>query len=212
MTPVVLAAHAWPTNGHLIADVARLGHITSTDRILDVTWGRGVWWKQWKPDVLIANNFDDGGYDFRKIPYPDNAFDVVAFDPPYVSIGGRKGSKMGELHDRFGLIDTPTTPLGLQVVIFEGLDECVRVAERIVLVKCQSYVSSGHLWLGTHHTLTHALSLGCELIDELVRTQPNSRPQPEGRTRAGADGERIPTTQQHARRNCSTLFVLRVPR
>lgn len=30
----VLASHSWPTNGHLIADVAKLGYIKSDDLVL----------------------------------------------------------------------------------------------------------------------------------------------------------------------------------
>ena len=37
----VLAAKAWVENGDLIADVARLGYLRDSDRILDPTWGLG---------------------------------------------------------------------------------------------------------------------------------------------------------------------------
>ena len=89
----------------------------------------------------------------------------------------------------------------MQDQINDGLTEMVRVVKPggIVLVKCQDYVSSGRLWLGTHHTLTHALRLGCECVDRLEH-HGEPRPQPPGR--------RV----LHARRNLSTLFVLRTPR
>ena len=70
----------------------------------------------------------------------------------------------------------------------------------LILVKVQDYISSGKFFPGTHYTLTQALNLGCEIVDRFERTQPHPRPQPPGRR------------QVHARRNLSTLFVLRVPK
>ncbi|HXR67611.1 MAG TPA: class I SAM-dependent methyltransferase [Dermatophilaceae bacterium] len=206
MTGPVLAAHSWPSNADLIADVARLGYLKPTDRILDPTYGRGVWWKRWMPAELVTNMRAEGGWDFREIPFPDGHFDAVGYDPPYVCIGGRKTTGMPEFHNRFGLDETPTSPRGLQELINAGLAECHRVVRPsgIVLVKCQDYITSGQLWPGTHHTLVAALDLGFVLVDRLERIQRNPRPQPGNRWKGG-----VPSTQQHARRNLSTLFVLR---
>lgn len=205
----VLAASRWPSNAELIADCARLGYLRKEWVTLDPTFGRGVWWKLWRPDHLITctnlpsdPDVDQCGIDFRRLPDGwHGAFDAVAFDPPYVSIGGRKGSGMAELHDRFGLIGAPTSPAGVQQLINDGLTEMHRVVKPggVVLVKMQDYVSSGKLWLGTHYTLTHALALGFECIDRLEHIG-NPRPQPKR--------ER----QVHARRNLSTMLVLRKAR
>lgn len=205
---IVLACNTWPTNADLIADVARL-YIRPDDEVIDLTYGRGVWWQKFTPAYLVSNDLrTDAGLneDFRATSHADRSFDVVAYDPPYVSIGGRKGSAMAELHDRFGLIDAPRSPAQLQAeVINPGLTEAARISRRIVLVKCQDYISSGRLWPGTHLTLTHALSIGLELVDRFehvagVRPQPTVNP----------DG--TPRRQVHARRNLSTLFVLGVGR
>jgi len=222
-TTPVLAASSWPTNADLIADVARLGYLTADRLTLDPTYGRGLWWKKWKPDELVAHDLRVDGTDFRALPYPDDTFEAIAFDPPYVSVGGRKTTGIGDLHDRFGLTDAPTSPAGVQELIDDGLVEMHRVAipGAFVLVKCQDYVSSGRLWPGTHLTLSKALELGFELVDRFEHVA-GVRPQPTGRSRACTtcrDGRpceleecsdgRIPTRQQHARRNVSTLFVLR---
>jgi hypothetical protein len=208
----VLAAKAWHTNGDLVADVARLGYLRPDDRVLDPTFGRGVWWKRWRPEGLVTHDLKIDGVDFRALPHDDASFDAVAFDPPYVSTGGRSSSGMGDMYDRFGIDAAPRTPALLQEMIDAGLEECVRVcrpyaprghANGIILVKCQDYISSGRLWAGTHRTLSHALDLELELVDRFERTQPNPRPQPANRV----NGK--PTQQVHARRNLSTLFVLR---
>lgn len=200
-TPPVLAAHAWPTNAHLIADVAHLGYLTDTDRVIDPTYGRGIWWQRWRPADLTAHDIRADGIDFRDLPHPSGRFDAAAYDPPYVCVGGRRTTTVPDLHDRYGLTDAPNTPAELQQLIADGLTEVVRVVKPggVVLVKCQDYVSSGRLWAGTHHTLTHALALGCALADRLEHLG-GTRPQPAGRR------------QVHARRNLSTLLVIRTPK
>lgn len=190
---MIHAATAWKSNAHMIEDVAQLGYLNGT--VLDPTWGRGNWWTRWRPDALIGTDLKQG-IDFRSLPYSDDSFDAVAFDPPYVCIGGRKTSGIEAMYDAYGLTEAPQTPAEVQRLINDGLTECARVARRHVLVKCCDYISSGKLWIGTHHTLTHGLSLGLELVDRLEYVG-KGRPQPSGRR------------QVHARRNLSTLLVFR---
>ena len=52
MSDNVPAVHDWPTNGHLIADVAHLGYISDKDSVLDPTYGLGVSWTQYRPTDL----------------------------------------------------------------------------------------------------------------------------------------------------------------
>jgi hypothetical protein len=210
----VLAAHAWPTNGDLIADVARLGYLRDTDHVLDPTPGdAAVWWKTWRPDDLVIL---PEGSDFRRLPYGDACFDAVAFDPPYVCTGGRETSGMKSMYERYGILDHPRTPEEVQQLINDGLTEMARVVKPsatramciyrpngIVLVKCQSYVWSGRHWPGKYLTLEHALGLGLVLEDEFTFLG-GVRPQP---ARSRSDGQ--PSRQHHARNNTSTLFVLR---
>ena len=185
------------TNAALIADVAAL-YFLDTDLVLDPTYGRGKWWTIYHPRTLIAHDLNTlDGVDFRDLPEATDAVDVVAFDPPYVSMGGRETSTLGDMTDRYGMLDAPRTPLDLRAYIRDGLAECARVASRLVIVKCQDYISSGRYQPATHWLLEDAGKLGLELIDRFEHiTRP--RPQPSGRR------------QVHARRNLSTLFVLEV--
>lgn len=201
----VLAACDWATNGHLIEDCVRLGYLRPEWKTVDPTFGRGVWWSRWRPDTLTSTDGNAAksptgeAVDFRSLPYPSGSFDAGAYDPPYVCVGGRKTTGLPDMHDRFGLTDAPTTPADLQVLIDDGLTEMARVVrpKGFVLVKCQDYISSGKLWIGTHHTLSHGIDLGMTLVDRLEHYGP-IRPQPPGRR------------QVHARRNLSTLFVFQV--
>lgn len=197
----VMAATAWKTNADLIASCVELGYIDLDQPVLDPTYGRGIWWQQVTPKLLYRSDLRHDGKDFRSLPWHDDMFGTVAYDPPYVCVGGRTTTGIADMHDRFGLTDTPRTPAGLQHLINEGLAECTRVLKPRghLLVKCQDYVSSGRLFPGTHHTLTFALTLPLELVDRLEHIG-HARPQPAGRR------------QVHARRNLSTLFVFRKAR
>lgn len=208
MSPI-LAAQYWKSNAELIADVARLGYIGPD--VLDPTYGKGNWWKLYTP----TGRFDKsdimhdvpagvmGDVDFRDLPWLDNIFDTVAYDPPYVCVGGRKTTGIAGMHAAYGLTNAPKTPVDLQLLIEAGLAECERVVKPkgTILVKCQDYISSGKLWNGTFHTQEYArYSLDLELVDKFEHIAKASRAQPGGRR------------QVHARRNLSTLLVFRKPK
>lgn len=204
----ILAASSWPTNGELIADVAQL-YIPDepVPWVLDATYGRGLWWTKVRPIGLTTNDLVVGraehAYDFRQLPDDwASSFDVVAYDPPYVCVGGRESTGMADLHDRYGLTAAPRTPETLQQMMGEGLTEMVRVTRPggLILMKCQDYISSGKFWAGTYFSQEWAVRvLHLELVDRFEHVS-GVRPQPPGRG------------QVHARRNLSTLFVFRKAR
>lgn len=156
MTDKVLRATAWPTNADMLEAARVLGYLDASWSTLDLTYGDGGWWSKWRPDVLVTADLvkpADVRCNFRgAVPFVDRSFDVVTFDPPYVCIGGRTTTGIGDMHDRFGMASTPTSPAGTQDLIDDGLAEAARCARKWVLVKCEDYVSSGHLWSGTYFT------------------------------------------------------------
>ncbi len=188
MSVPVLAANLWKSNAELIADVALLGYIKQSDHVLDPTYGRGNWWTKFRPNNLVFHDIAQDGIDFRKLPYNNETFNIVAYDPPYVSIGGRKTTTIKGFHDRYGMTDAPTSPALLQALINDGLTEAKRVVQfrGLILVKCQD---------GTYLTQRHAIEdLSLIQVDRFEHIG-KPRPQPPNRT------------QKHARRNLSTLFV-----
>jgi hypothetical protein len=215
---LVLAADTWSTNGHLIAAVAHLGYLRIIDSILDPTYEKGTWWKQWRPPILTTHHRAVDGTDFRSLPYPDATFDAIAYDPPYVCPGGRATSNIKEMHDRYGMneggCEDPDfrTPAELQAIINDGLTEMFRLVKPsarkamsedgrpngVVLCKCKDYIWSGQFWPGAHYTLAHALDLGFVLEDRFEHV--------------GTPGPQSQKRQVHARRNLSTLFVFRKPK
>lgn len=200
---MILAAHNWPTNGDLIADVAKL-YIAPDALVLDVTYGKGKWWTKYRPRHFLAHDLALDGVDFRELPHEPLTFDVVAFDPPYVAKGGRDTSGIADFDDRYGLKDCPRTPAELQEYINLGMTEAWRVSRHggIILQKCKDYISSGELWHGVWLAKQHGFGLGLRLEDEFIHvTSPGPQPT---RNRDGSERRQV-----HARRNCSHLLVWR---
>lgn len=205
----VLAAHRWPTNAHLIADVAALGYLRKEWRTLDVTYGEGVFWRRWQPDRLTRTDLDPAkspdhpdGVDFRRLPFVTAAFDVVVLDPPYALRGTPASAGMDA---RYGT-DVVSSWQDRHQLIRDGITECARVASRVLLLKCQPQVCSGAVRWQDIEFVNHAATVGLVLVDrfDMLGT---ARPQP-ARTRA--DGK--PSVQQHAHGRPSCLLVFRVQR
>lgn len=228
MPATVMAATRWPTNAHLVADVAALGYLDRTVRTLDLTFGRGTWWNEWRPDDLVANGTEPGypndlTADFRRMPFRDGAFAQIAYDPPYVVKGGRRTSTMEDHQERYGLVTAPSSPAGGQALMDAGLLELRRLLAPggVGLVKCQNYVASGRVQWGADDTTAAIRELGGRKLDEFVFLN-NGSAQDKSRTKkcpvcapgskawcATCRGERrVPVTQQHARRNYSYLWVV----
>lgn len=205
---IYLEVQRWKTNSELIQAAFEL-HVNGKKWalveggpvVMDVTFGRGTWWHWRRPEMqmrFIAHDLKVNGVDFRWLPESDESVDVVAYDPPYVSQGGRSTSTIPERNDRYGLDSQYESPESLQRYINDGLSECVRVLrpQGLVLAKTMNYISSGKLWLGEHHTITHGLSLGL-VVEDIAVHLGDPGPQPKR------------DVQKHLRSNSSRLVVFR---
>lgn len=197
---IIFAASYWRNNAQLIEDCVKLGYLDKSKSTLDPTYGRGKWWTNWQPDNFTYHDLKIDQVDFTNLPYEDNTFEQICFDPPYVCIGGRQSSGPNQktMYEAFGLDVAPRTPDGVQDLIDRGLTECYRVLKpkSYILVKCQDYNYASKFRAGTYWTIHHAFSLGLTLKDRMEHLS-YGRPQP----------ERGP--QRSARRNLSTLLIFR---
>jgi hypothetical protein len=199
----VPAIHPWKSNAELIAAAAELGYLRKEWRTLDPTYGRGVFWKVWRPEKLVKTDIDPtkspnkkAGVDFTKMPWKDESFQAVVFDPPYKLTGtsqtasdARYGVKGGE------------KVAAILLLMTDGLEECARVVAKkgYVLAKCQPQVVSGHVVWQDLIMIEAGKKAGLELVDRLDMIG-TSRKQPmEGRK------------QKHAHGRASTLLVFRKP-
>ena len=181
----------------MIAEAARLGYLEG--HVLDCTYGRGVFWKRWRPEKLTTHDLRLDGVDFRDLPHPDGTFDTSVIDGPYKLNG--TGS---EPDVRYG-VDTYDGWEGRHRLIREGVTECARVTRLrgYVLVKCQAQVCGGAIRWQDREFADHGESIGLTLVDRFDLLG-KGREQPQ-RTRK--DG--TPTRQHHAYGRPSTLLVMR---
>ena len=105
-------------------------------QILDVCCGsRMFWFDKENPNVIFADNREiettvcdgralvikpDEKIDFRNMPYEDNSFKIVVFDPPHLRYAGTTSW----LAKKYGIL-----PKDWKTYLKTGFDECMRVLE-----------------------------------------------------------------------------------
>jgi hypothetical protein len=88
VTPILTSKQSH--NAEMLRDILTL-YAKPGDRILDMTYGEGKFWKGIDTSVydfvtndLFKENPSGHQYDFRRIELPEHSFDVAILDPPYV--------------------------------------------------------------------------------------------------------------------------------
>jgi hypothetical protein len=191
----------WRTNAELIAyGVKPLGYLDDRYTTLDPTYGKGRFWNIWKPaklvgcDINLAMSPIGESIDFTMMPWPENSFERVVFDPPY-KLNGTSSGKGPAASDRSYGVATSVPWQYRHALIKDGMKECVRVLapKGMLLLKCQDQVCSGQVRWQTFEFSEWGQHLGLALVDMFHLV--GSRPQPPNRR------------QVHARRNYSSLLV-----
>lgn len=125
-------------NAGLISKVAAL-YFSEGDTIADVTYGKGVFWREVDPvKYKIVGTDIKTGIDFRNLPYKSESFQHGVLDPPYARVG------LGGMEQCYN-----TTKSSSHAEIMElyryGLKELNRIIKPngFILVKCQDEVCSG---------------------------------------------------------------------
>jgi hypothetical protein len=203
---MIRAADTWNTNGDLIADVAEL-YLKPDDLVVDVTYGKGIFWDKVKPKHFIAHDLNPtkgDGVAWNNLPEEDGSVDVLVFDPPYVSPGGRASSTLHEMNSRYEMQMTAPTPKQQWESIVEGLEEAHRALGRRKLLwfKCMNYISSGRLQRAKAWADIEFDRIGFRVEDEFIHVG-SPGPQP----KFNLDG--TTRRQVHARNNASYLIVAR---
>ena len=197
----ILSADKFKSNAHLIETVRALGYFDHAGLTVDVTWGRGTWWKRYQPPRFQAHDkYTLDGVDYHALPYGDASVTLVAFDPSYVAPGGRVSSGLGEFNQRYGLDRVGKRPSDIEHDVRRALREIDRVLEPggVCLHKTANYVSSGRLQLSALDSVAAGQLVGWKVADLLTHVGP-ARPQPAGRRVV------------HARQNTSWLIIWRKP-
>ena len=151
-------------------------HVPKGSRIADVTWGRGVFWKNVAKDQYVVVGSDiASGVDCKKLPYETNSFDCIVLDPPYMEGFYRKNnnqkaasgshSSLAEAYSNGDEINSDEDNSGTKKwhaavtdMYFKASNEAYRVLRKkgILIVKCQDEVSAGKQWF-THIEIINKL-------------------------------------------------------
>ena len=183
-----------------------------TGSVCDVTFGEGAWWKRHKPADFVAHDLHKlDGVDFTDLPEPDDTYDTVCFDPPYVVSGGESSANLSDnFQDRYGVGASrfgigKGQPIGrerrFETMLRCGLNESIRVSRRLVLVKCMEF-TQGSFAHNDFHDIPFlmtkwAMRAGCVKHDIIVH-----------HTGSGPGGHNI-FVPKRARRHHSYLIVFR---
>ena len=208
-TDLVVSAHT-ASNADVFPQVLAL-HVPKGSRVADVTYGKGVFWKNVKRDDydLHASDIADG-VDCRSLPYSDASFDAVVLDPPYMEGFFRNGTseKAGAgSHNAFRRHysngdETPGTgkhkwhAAVLDLYVCGGREAHRVLRDRgVLVVKCQDEVSANRQNLTHVEIISEYANLGFYCKDLFVVVRKN-RP---GMSRV--------LKQVHARKNHSYFLV-----
>ena len=107
------------SNAELVAAVAPM-YLTGS--VMDCTYGEGKWWTLFRPDLFVAHDLHKlDGVDFTDLPEPDETYDAVCFDPPYIPNGGFESSTRQDFRDAFGITTATGGEARLWAMIGAGM-------------------------------------------------------------------------------------------
>ena len=144
-------------------------HVAKGSIIADVTWGKGVFWKNVsQTDYQILSTDISNGVDCRSLPYKNEYLDCVVLDPPYMEGFYRKQnsqkaasgshSTFSQAYSNGNETNADTKNRGTKKwhaavtdMYFKAGQEAYRVLKKkgVLIVKCQDEVSAGKQWF-TH--------------------------------------------------------------
>jgi methylase of polypeptide subunit release factors len=188
------------TNADLFPDVLTMW-AKPGDCILDLTYGKGVFWRKIDRSAICVTTNDlvepaDHAYDLRQTEFPDNSFDVVVFDPPYMHTSGTVKESIAKCYNTNSSAVFKNQK-DVDAFFVAGAAEAKRILKPkgILIVKCQDTIESAQpKW--THVKIMQMDGFKCEDLFILVQT---TTPAMSGRW----------TKQYHARKNHSYFIVLR---
>ena len=182
------------TNADLMTEIASLW-ITPEDRVADVTFGNGVFWRNLDHIKVLATDLISG-IDCRNLPYENESLDVVVFDPPYQPCHGSPSRNFG-VGNSYNLRNTQLQTIEEVLLLYrEGIKEASRVlaSNGRLMIKCQDMTYNHRLHLVHLDVLRLMIEYGIDLADMFVLLNTSRMPQRKVR-------------QQRARRAHSYMLI-----
>ena len=190
-------------NADLIEVVSNL-YLKRKDRLLDLTYGRGVFWRRVDLELYDFDFIDIAMApphwgDFRAVDRTSDNFNVIVFDPPYMHNPG-----LPIVNDRYRNSESHGRATGHDGIIADysaGMTEGYRLLKNggLLWVKTQDEIQSGkQRW---SHIEVHGIALRLGLIaEDLFVLAPKSTTPPQRHV-----------TQVHAKKAHSYLWVFKKP-
>lgn len=193
------------TNADVFPQVLRL-HVPRGSKVADVTFGRGIFWKNVPPDEYELLRSDiKTGTDCRRLPYANDSVECVVLDPPYMHTPGGTAHVEHQNYEDYYKNNAGLRGISkkyhdaISELYFEASKEALRVLKKkgTLIIKCQDEVCANIQRL-THVEIINELArMNFEVIDLFVVLR-NGRP-----------GVSRVLRQQHARKNHSYFLVFR---
>ena len=209
-TELVLSSYLGD-NSEVFPHVLRL-HVPAGAKVADVTYGKGVFWKNIPADEykLLPSDLKSG-VDCRHLPYGDGELDCVVLDPPYMEGLFRSDNSFAgngthsSFRDHYSNGDRPSALSNkwhdavLELYVRAAI-EAKRVLKRngVLIVKCQDEVSAGIQRMSHVEIILNLMRLGFYAKDIFVMMRRNKP----GVTRI--------IKQLHARKNHSYFLVFQL--
>lgn len=193
------------TNDELFPQILSL-YVASGSKIADVTYGRGVFWKQVpKGNYRLMATDALKGVDCRSLPYKNDSIDCVVLDPPYMHTPGGTAHVGHQNYEGYYRNNSTTDGSGRKYheavldLYFSAGAEAHRVLKNqgIFIVKCADEVCANRQRL-THVELTNEYCSKGFIAEDLFVLVRRNRP-----------GVSRMLKQIHARKNHSYFLVFR---
>lgn len=209
------------TNDCLFPKIVQL-YVPQESLIADVTYGKGVFWKEIllseyrliKSDIKIdrftqRNLFDNNNEsviaDSCFLPYLSETFDCIVFDPPYMHTPGGSAHINHQNYEEYYGNNTPLASSTAKYhdavleLYFMAAKEAIRVLKNngVYIVKCQDEVCANQQRL-THVEIINEISKYGFIVDDLFVLMSNNKP-----------GVSRILNQYHARKNHSYFLIFR---
>jgi len=185
-TDIILSTHV-ADNSQVFPKVLKL-HVPKGSVVADVTYGKGVFWKNVPADdyKVLATDLKTGT-DCRSLPYGDASVDCVVLDPPYMEglyrrdnghlAGSGSHSAFREAYSNGQ--ETTSGPKWHGAVLdmyFRAGAEARRVLKRggVLIVKCQDEVSANTQRLTHVEIINHYEDMGFYAKDLFVVVRLNA--------------------------------------
>jgi hypothetical protein len=168
------------SNAELIANAARLW-IAPGDKVADVTYGNGAFWRNLPSLPVIGTDKYTDGTDCRALPYDNNSIDVLVFDPPYQPVHGKPDRSFGVGRSyRLNSAEPLQTISEVLDLYTAGINEAARVVKPggRIMVKTQDLTYNHRLHLVHLDVLRRIVDAGFDLVDMFVLINKSRMPQP----------------------------------